>query len=141
MWGAQGSCLLPSRQPLSTFKNHISCLLPSRQPLHCQPSKNIFPARTLSSDNAVKRREHIGWKQVIFQCSSESTNYSSLRMQLCKIWLCNAPIKNIKILQYSIMYYYQARARSARARRACALRALGLLLADGTPTVGGGKTF
>ena len=26
-----------------------------------------------------------------------------------------------------------------RARRACALRALGLLLADGTPTVGGGK--
>ena len=36
---------------------------------------------------------------------------------------------------------YQARARSARAQRACALRALGLLLADGTPTVGGGKTF
>ena len=36
---------------------------------------------------------------------------------------------------------YQARAQSARARRACALRALGLLLADGTPTVGGGKTF
>merc|ERR1712107_887093 len=36
---------------------------------------------------------------------------------------------------------YQASARSARARRACALRALGLLLADGTPTVGGGKTF
>ena len=35
----------------------------------------------------------------------------------------------------------QARARSARARRAWALRALGLLLADGTPTVGGGKTF
>ena len=26
-------------------------------------------------------------------------------------------------------------------RRACALRALGLLQADGTPTVGGGKTF
>ena len=38
-------------------------------------------------------------------------------------------------------HYYQARARSPRARRACALRALGLLLADGTPTVGGGKTF
>ena len=37
--------------------------------------------------------------------------------------------------------FYQARARRARARRACALRALGLLLADGTPTVGGGKTF
>ena len=36
---------------------------------------------------------------------------------------------------------YQARARSARARRACALRALGLLLADGAPTVGRGKTF
>ena len=37
--------------------------------------------------------------------------------------------------------YYPARARSARARRACALRALGLLLADGAPTVGWGKTF
>ena len=32
-------------------------------------------------------------------------------------------------------------AREARAQRACALRALGLLLADGAPTVGGGKTF
>ena len=29
----------------------------------------------------------------------------------------------------------------ARAQRACALRALRLLLADGAPTVGGGKTF
>ena len=29
----------------------------------------------------------------------------------------------------------------ARARKACALRALGLLLADGAPTVGRGKTF
>ena len=36
---------------------------------------------------------------------------------------------------------YQARARSVRARRACVLRALGLLLADGAPTVGRGKTF
>ena len=35
-------------------------------------------------------------------------------------------------------YDYQARARNARA---CALRALGLLLADGSPTVGGGKIF
>ena len=34
--------------------------------------------------------------------------------------------------------FYQAR---ARARRACAMRALGLLLADGTPTVGGGEDF
>ena len=40
-----------------------------------------------------------------------------------------------------IIIDYQARAQSARARRACALKALGLLLADGTPTVGGGKTF
>ena len=39
------------------------------------------------------------------------------------------------------MIIYPARTRSARARMACALRALGLLLADGTPTVGGGKTF
>ena len=31
--------------------------------------------------------------------------------------------------------------KPARARRACPLRALGLLLADGAPTVGKGKTF
>merc|ERR1712240_176266 len=39
------------------------------------------------------------------------------------------------------IYYHQARTQSARARRACALRALGLLLADGTPTVGRGEDF
>ena len=44
-------------------------------------------------------------------------------------------------LPHSSYFIYPARAQSARARRACALRALGLLLADGTPTVGGGKTF
>ena len=42
---------------------------------------------------------------------------------------------------YWYYWFYQARARSARARRARVLRALRLLLADGTPTVGGGKTF
>ena len=36
---------------------------------------------------------------------------------------------------------YQACARSALARRACALRAQGLLLAEGTPTVRGGRLF
>ena len=44
----------------------------------------------------------------------------------------------LRILFAQLVVYYQAR---ARAQRACALRALGLLLADGTPTVGGGKTF
>ena len=34
-----------------------------------------------------------------------------------------------------------SRARSSRARRACALRTLGLLLADGAPKLGWGKTF
>ena len=43
--------------------------------------------------------------------------------------------------QFDVLVDYPARARSAQPRRACALRALGLLLADGTPTVGGGKTF
>ena len=41
-------------------------------------------------------------------------------------------------LELYILCYYPAR---ARARRACALRVLGLLLADGAPTVGRGKTF
>ena len=40
-----------------------------------------------------------------------------------------------------VAVFYQAHARSARARRACVLRALGLLLAEGAPTVGRGKTF
>ena len=44
-------------------------------------------------------------------------------------------------LFFTFFYFYPARERSTRARRACALRALGLLLADGAPTVGGGKTF
>ena len=43
--------------------------------------------------------------------------------------------------RHSTKKSFPARARSGQARRACALRALGLLLADGTPTVGGGKTF
>ena len=47
----------------------------------------------------------------------------------------------IVLKQVLLTLSYQARGRSARARRACALRALGLLLADGVPTVGGGKTF
>ena len=42
---------------------------------------------------------------------------------------------------HHLMESHQARAGSAWARRACALRALGLLLADGTPTVGGGRLF
>ena len=45
------------------------------------------------------------------------------------------------VFHLDMKLHYPARARSARARRACALRALGLLLADGAPTVGLGKTF
>ena len=43
--------------------------------------------------------------------------------------------------KYMVSMVYTITLSSARARRACALRALGLLLADGNPTVGGGKTF
>ena len=49
--------------------------------------------------------------------------------------------RNISDLSLMDQVIYQARARSALAQRACALRALGLLLADGAPTVGRGKTF
>ena len=52
-----------------------------------------------------------------------------------------APGRIVSRLERYMIMHYPARARSARARRACALRALGLLLADGAPTVGGGKTF
>ena len=40
---------------------------------------------------------------------------------------------------FSIFEQHKSGSLSYQAR--CALRALGLLLADGTPTVGGGKTF
>ena len=60
---------------------------------------------------------------------------------------CTTTIATLLCINVSFMisiiflYHYQARAQSARARSARALRALRLLLADGTPTVGGGKTF
>ena len=71
-------------------------------------------------------------------------------MNYAKVHLWNLTIRPIQfklLLQFPnvassfMLHFVQARAQSARARRACALRALGLLLADGTPTVGGGKTF
>ena len=66
-----------------------------------------------------------------------------------KKWFLWALPKTYQNINQNIAYHrnykecelYPARARSARARRACVLRALGLLLADGTPTLGGGKTF
>ena len=61
---------------------------------------------------------------------------------------CSSPTALSTLSTTSSTTYYlpylelhPACARSARARRACALRALGLLLADGAPTVGRGKTF
>ena len=76
------------------------------------------------------------------------TLYFSLHMYLIQFQLCIFVV-HYTFLWTRILYIfassfaplhlcYQAR---ARARRACALRALGLLLADGAPTVGRGKTF
>ena len=45
---------------------------------------------------------------------------------------------SVNCLTFQQFCIYPAHARS---RRACALKALGLLLADGAPTVGRGKTF
>ena len=61
---------------------------------------------------------------VAFALTSSGTLFQKLSLPLFLCQLC-----------------HPARAQSARARRACALRALGLLLADGAPTVGRGKTF
>ena len=63
-----------------------------------------------------------GWRSTVDKLRS----IVKVRLHICKGYLRES---------------YPARAQSARARRACALRALGLLLADRTPTVGGGKTF
>ena len=53
------------------------------------------------------------------------------------------PIKNIDIISTLYNDYVILASAFAQSidKRACALRALGLLLADGAPTVGGGKTF
>ena len=51
------------------------------------------------------------------------------------------PLPPLNVADFPAVFFYPARAQSVRAPRACALRALGLLLADGAPTVGRGKTF
>ena len=76
--------------------------------------------------------------------------FVDLSLVECKIkWIffsLSGQIKSSLTLKFDMcgprgLAHYPARTRSARARRARALRALGLLLADGAPTVGGGKTF
>ena len=58
------------------------------------------------------------------------------------IFLLGFPLPNVEeYLALPQKHNFPARVQSVRAQRACALRALGLLLADGAPTVGRGKTF
>ena len=63
----------------------------------------------------------------------------------CPFCSCNGPCWSFQWLYNHVpesCFYPGHQLYPARAgRRACALRALGLLLADGVPTVGGGKTF
>ena len=83
-WGPQDSCLLPSRQPLSTFKRHIS----SKNSVVRQCSKtqrgHWLDTIYMSEQFSIVPRAH--WLE---------TSYSSLRMHFCRLSLCNAPIKNI----------------------------------------------
>ena len=53
---------------------------------------------------------------------------------------CMKPPMNKRLFKSNQGILFFKPARKARVR-ACALWALGLLLAGGTPTVGGGKTF
>ena len=53
----------------------------------------------------------------------------------------NAKLKSITRTDDGWETIFQSYSKCYPARRACALRALGLLLADGAPTVGLGKTF
>ena len=99
-------------------------------------------------------KHQIPWSQLHIKC--QEMQYSNLVWLMLILHLAiKKYLHNVNILQAGhfllaqeipltrkiVWIYYPARARSTRARRACALRALGLLLADGTPTVGGGKTF
>ena len=77
----------------------------------------------------------------VFSCNQLGTaqllGYWILIIKSNSVWLSTRDVVNLSIVieaQYTLKSaLYQA--------RFCALRALGLLLADGAPTVGRGKTF
>ena len=77
-----------------------------------------------------------------FECKDLSAVMTELDQKNAKLNEVLEELARLRsIVGEKVVIFFQARARSAQARRTCALRALGLLLADGTPTVGGGKTF
>ena len=115
--------------------------------------RHLNPPREISSWNVIptplnrprkrkkrprKRKKRTEEEITLFHSSSLSISRPS---DFLSIPLLPSNFLVPRFQQFLFSCIYQARARSARARRACALRALGLLLADGTPTVGGGKTF
>ena len=60
--------------------------------------------------------------------------------------ICDCPVDRLPLHPRINRSYQATHSKTFKtyiypARRACALRALGLLLADGAPTVGRGKTF
>ena len=82
------------------------------------------------------RRRRRGFNPHICRITSDELGLllcAILRCPLCALLVFHSP--NIACV-VTCSGFCQARPRSARAQRACALRALGLLLADGTPTVG-----
>ena len=65
------------------------------------------------------------------------------RLRFWGILLSLLPLSSFSLSKKDLfVQYHDIGVNPARARSGpCALRALGLLLADGAPTVGGGKTF
>ena len=136
------TALLPAVESLITF---TSCGGQLTQVVSTFSQLSIAAAKTSSSWYHSKSSSLLNMSQWVSQSVSEWVSDKHNQ------WLDSGPIKmnfqNISPMATVIWRFqlgcnfYQARARSARARRACALRALGLLLADGAPTVGGRKTF
>ena len=90
---------------------------------------------------------YILWSSWASYCLVGRGTRLHLFAQAIQQWVQNGGVQNLimqvfffqfQCVNYPSMqvlaWFYEARARSA-------LRALGLLLADGTPTVGGGKTY
>ena len=105
----------------------------SQVPLRPSGNHSVFLQLRFSTNIEGKFIYLDPWVQTLFNLITKKCSHSPYTR-----------VKRRMLIKFSCNYlklmsaHYQAR---ARARRACALRALGLLLADGTPTVGGGKTF
>ena len=91
-------------------------------------SKKVLPSKIQNEPTGTKMQRAKKQDVQVEAIVDDEKREKSSELPLILLW---------NRYQASRLFYisYPARVRSARARRACVLRALGLLLADGVPTV------